>query len=416
MGETGCGEVKGQNQPRRVVVKVGGSCLDGDEAVKAAVSKIKQVKEQGLMPVVVVSAFKGVTDSLVKEAANRNPQDPKETDRILSRGEQMSAKAIHSAIESAGLKSRAVLLSEPDFPIVTDNQHGSASALLDASKINTVKVLNPLLEEGVIPVVPGFVGKTKDGTITTMGRGASDTTAILLGKILKAQEVILLKDVPGILSGDSKKIKSPKRLHQITVEEVLNLGIKGGKVLYPVSLMYKPKDVRVRVVNFDNGNILKGGTEITGELEDSIKVELDNEKKTAVTVIGNRMSEIPRLLEKFSGALSRENINIFAVSASEFSICFYVDMKDAPAAMEALHELVLGEERLTAVTSMEDISLIIIVGKDFATHSGIIGKIGTALAERGINIIDFNTSVCEADIFVRSEDAEITKELLEGCL
>jgi len=246
-----------------------------------------------------------------------------------------------------------------------------------------------------------------------MGRGGSDTTAILIGKALNAKEVILLKDVPGILSGDPKIVNSPEKISKIFVEEALDLGVKGGKILCPISLVYKPKNVKVRIVNFDTDDIFTGGTEVFGELEDKMKVEIQKENKVAITIIGNKMSESPGLLAKFSTALYDRNINIYSVSASNFSICFYVDMKHRETTLKIFHDFVLEDNRLTAVTSMSDISLITIIGKDFATIPGILGSIGNALAGAGINIIDITTSVCEADILVDRANAEKAKHILE---
>lgn len=415
VGFGGVAFIVGDVFSKTIVIKVGGSCLANGRTIKTVVDKINQVKDKGIMPVVVISALKGMTDALLDAATNSHAEpDSRVVDGILSEGEQLSVRIMHSALENAGVRSKAILLSDPKFPIITDDQHGNANILLEETEQRIRNITIPIIEKGVIPIIPGFVGRTKKGAITTMGRGSSDTTAIVVGKALKAREVILLKDVPGILSGLPEDIDSPKKLSKISIEETLNLGIKGGKVLCPVSLTYKPKEVKVRIVNFDNGDILEGGTEITGELEDKMKVEINKENKAAVTVVGNKMSEIPGLLAEFSNALFKKGINISSVSAANFSICFYVDMKQHGKALEALHDIVLKHKQLTTVTSMLDISLITIAGKDFAIRPGVLGKIGTALAKGNINIIDISTSVCEADILVDNKDAEKTKQLLEG--
>ncbi len=398
-----------------LVIKIGGSCLTNGKTIKTIVVKISQLKERGVTPAIVISALKGMTDTLLELAVHsQSQQDPRAIDKILSEGERLSIKIIHSALQSAGIKARAIFPSNPDFPIITDDIHCNANVMLEETEKSIMNVLTPLIKRGIIPIIPGFIGKTKHGTITTMGRGNSDTTAILVGKALKAQEVILLKDVPGILSGDPKIVNSPKKLSTINVEEALDLGMKGGKVLCPISLKYKPKGCRIRIVNFDNDDLFQGGTEIIGELGDKMKVKIDEEKKVAVTVIGNKMSEIPGLLAKFSEGLSEKKINIFSVSASNFSICFYVDMRQHKKTLNVLHDIVLRNERLTAVTSMPNISLITIAGKDFVTRPGVLGRIGMALAKKDVNIVDISTSICEADIFVDSNDAEKAKQVLEG--
>jgi aspartate kinase len=405
------------NGSKTIVIKVGGSCLENGKTIKTIVTKIAFLKSKGVKPIVVVSALKGMTSSLLEVAKNSHPNhDPVAIDKIISEGEQLSARIIKSALEGVGLSALVVELSQPDFPIVTDNQYGNARVILKETEGRIRKMIPPIVNKGKIPIIPGFVGKTKDGVITTMGRGSSDTTAILIGKALKTQEVILLKDVPGILSGDSKYIEKPKKLSKITVEESLNLGIKGGEVLNAVSLLYKPKDVKVRVVNFDKKDPLDGGTIITGEIENKMKVKINKGKKATVTIIGKNMSEIPGLLAGFSKTLFNEGINIFSVSASAFSICFYINSKDQNRAMKVLHKMVLKDKRLTAVALMSNISLITIVGPEFATRPGILGKICTALAKEDINIIDLSTSACEADIFVDWEVRNKAKTTLEELL
>lgn len=400
---------------KTLVIKIGGSCLNDGRSVKTVVERLKRLCKRGTIPVVVVSAPKGMTDALLELATNSHPREHTQAiDKILSEGEQLSIKILRSALESNGIRVKAFFPSELDFPLITDTRHCKANILLDETERRIRNIIPPILEKGVLPLIPGFVGRTAQGNVTTMGRGSSDTTAVAIGKMLQARKVILCKDVPGIFSGDPKRVSSPKQLTSITAEEAIDLGIKGAAVLYPFSLQYKSKDTEIRVVNFDSDNITAGGTEIIGELEENMKVTLDKQKKTAVTVIGNQMNEIPGLLTAFSTVLHQENINIFSVSASHFSICFYVNMEEEEKALRALHTVVMEQDRLTAVTSTSNISLITVMGRDFVLRPGILGAIGTALAGEDINIVDLSTSVCEADIFVASSDAEKAKHVLEG--
>lgn len=426
IGFGGVAFIAGEAFSKTVTIKVGGSCLANGKTTKVVIEKINQVREQGLIPVIVVSALKGMTDSLLEFAINvHSDKDPKAIDRVISEGEQLSTRVLHLALEHAGIKSKTILLSDPEFPVITDDHHGNANVLSEETEERIRDVVIPLIRKKVIPIIPGFVGKTRQGEITTMGRGGSDTSAIVVGKALKTREVILLKDVPGILTGDSKLLSSTKKLAKITVDELLNLGTKGGEVLCPISLMYKPKDVKVRVVNFDNGNILESGTEIVGELTEKVKVEIGKVEQAAITVVGNKMSEIPGLLSKFSTALSKKGVNIRSVSSSRYVVCLYVDMKQQEKALEALHEIVVKNKGLTAVTSMPNISLVTITGvpnsalttrasKYLGVRPGALGIIGTALANEGVNIVDVGSSVWEIDLLVNSKDAEKAKQILEG--
>jgi aspartate kinase len=373
------------------------------------------LKSQGFLPIIVVSALNGLTDTLL-DVANFGfvEKDSKKTDSLLSEGEQLSAKILQLTLESIDLKAKAILISDGNFPIITDEKHQNANVLLKETNECIMETIFPLLEEGIIPIVPGFIGKSKNGATTTLGRGSSDVTAVLVAKALNAENVILLKDVPGILSANPDIVDSPKILSKITVEECLNLGLRGGEVLCPISLKYKPENINVRVVSYNESDLFKGGTEVVGKLEGTIKVKVERKKKAAVAVIGKKMNEVRGLLADFSGTLRDNEINVYSVSASDNSICFYIDMKQQKKAQEVLHDLVLNDDRLSAVSSLPDISMIIIAGRIFEAKSKVLGKIIDALTNGQVEIIDINTSASEADIFVRWKDRFYAKKILEG--
>jgi len=277
-----------------LVLKIGGSCLVNGKSLKVISQRIKNLKNQGFLPIIVVSAFKEMTDSLLDMAINGlAKEDPKIKDSLLSEGEQLSAKILQLTLKSLNLNAEAILINDPRFPIITDENFGKANVLLENTLRKIRNSIIPILEKEIIPIIPGFIGITQTGIITTLGKGSSDVTAVLMGKALKTKSVFLLKDVPGILSGDPKIIEKPETLPKITVEECLDLGLRGGKVLCPISLIYKPKDINIRIIDVASENIFEGGTEVLGELKSRIKITFDIKKKVAVTVIGKKMSEIP---------------------------------------------------------------------------------------------------------------------------
>ena len=399
---------------KTTVIKAGGSCLVNGRALAQVNQQILRIKERGITPVIVVSAFKGMTDSLLDISVNGQLRpNPKMVDQILSEGEQMAARIMQTTLESAGLKVRALLLSDPDFPIITDAAHGLATILLEETENKIREVLIPLLDRGIIPIIPGFVGKTPRGDITTIGRGGSDTTAIVIGKALKSEEVLLLKDVPGILSGDPRMVDAPEQLSRITVEECLDLAIKGGEVVCPFSLIYNPNVVKLRVVNYTSEDLPQGGTTIDGEIEQRIKVDV-KENKAAVTVVGKKMNELLGLLADFSSTLSGEGINIYSVLTSSFSISFYVDEDQRKKALNLLHGLVLRREELSSVISISHISIITVIGKTLATQLGTLEKIASALSKENIKLIDVNTTMKEVNLFVDQGDVKKAKRVLEA--
>jgi len=139
------------------------------------------------------------------------------------------------------------------------------------AKKNIRECVLPILEKGVIPVVAGFLGKTRDGKITTLGRGGSDTTAFVLAEALNADEIVLVTDADGILSGDPKIVSNPERLKEIDVNTLVGLADSGAKFIHSKALKYKPRNINVRVINHSHGNLSKEGTVITGALAAEIR-------------------------------------------------------------------------------------------------------------------------------------------------
>ena len=190
-----------------IIVKFGGSCLNGGSGIRDAARIVKNLKENHFNVTVVVSALQGVTDALIQisENAVNNLMDQIRRDEILSMGERTSAVLFANVLQSNNIAAKVLSPDQETFPILTDEQFGNATPLLKETRKLVQSELIPLLNEGIVPVVCGFTGRTREGKVATLGRGGGDTTAIVLGNCLKAQEVILVKDVNGIFSADPKK-------------------------------------------------------------------------------------------------------------------------------------------------------------------------------------------------------------------
>ncbi len=396
-----------------VVLKIGGSCLADGPSIRMVVDRIAEIKARGITPVIVVSALKGMTDALLDVALNANGgHDPRLVDRIVAEGEQLSARILQTACESAGVPARAVLLADPVFPVVTDDRHGRARPLLDETERRSQAVLGPLLAGGQVPIVPGFVGMTMAGEITTLGRGGSDTTAVLLGRALHACEIVLVKDVPGVCSADARTVDDVRTLPEMSVDEAAELAAHGGEVICPGSLTYKPADVPVRVVGLDAPDLLAGGTLITGELRSEVRVDIIDGELAAVTVVGKGVGNERGLLGRCTGALADVGIDVVAVSTSGMSLCLYLDPDSVDAATQALHHVVLEENRQSSVTARSGLVSLSVTGLDVGR--GAIGAIDTALAREGIEVVDIATRPSHASVVVDARDAERARESLAG--
>ncbi|MCP8315576.1 MAG: aspartate kinase, partial [archaeon] len=244
-----------------IVVKFGGSVLVNEENVKKAADMIKSEVEKGSRLVIVVSALKGQTDELLNLAKKAAPDASLSyLDEILAMGEKTSARIMSATLTSRGLDSYAIDTESPHWPIITDDKHGDADPLLNETLKAVEEKLIPIIESGKIPVICGFIGKSKVNKVTTMGRGGSDTTAVLLGSCLNAKEVVLVKDVGSILSADPSKVEGSVPIDILDPEEAYILTAGGAKILQAKALRYKKDDLIIRVISLENESLTSGGT------------------------------------------------------------------------------------------------------------------------------------------------------------
>jgi len=242
---------------KRIVVKYGGSSLADHERILKAVTAVAEEAKKGTQIVVIVSAMGKTTDTLFHAAKNASNGKVKkrELDEILAMGERTSIRIIAAALKAQGVNSRYVDPHDPEWPIITDNAFSDANPILDTCYERARQNVLPLVEKGVVPVIAGFVGRTKDNKVTTLGRGGSDTTAFILAKALEADELIMVTDAEGIMSADPKVIGNPKRLPEIDVNTLVGLADSGTKFIHRKALRYKDSSVKVRVIKHSHGNL-----------------------------------------------------------------------------------------------------------------------------------------------------------------
>ena len=248
----------------RIILKFGGSSLANPERIRAAAGRAAALKRQGHQPVVVVSAQGDTTDHMIARAKDitEAPTD-REMDSYLSAGEQMSAALFAMALEDLGCP--AVSLNGIQAGILTDGVHGNARVLGLGNHR-----LEQELAAGRIPVVTGFQGIGRDGDITTLGRGGSDTTAVALAAFLSAEECRIYTDVDGVYDRDPRKFPDAVWLPWISWDDMLALARQGAQVLHDRSVeLAKAHGVGIRVLSsFRPGP----GTMVSGRWEDSCQI------------------------------------------------------------------------------------------------------------------------------------------------
>jgi len=400
---------------RRIVVKFGGTSVGDGGRVRSAANSIYREYKKGAQVVVVVSAMGYTTDDLISAARTSTGGriGEKEMDDVMAMGEKISARIFAAALCSLGADAKYIDPTCPEWPVVTDNNFGNARVNLTETRRRVRRYVLPLLEKNTIPVICGFLGKDGQGNITTLGRGGSDITAFLMGSCLSADEVIIVKDVEGVMSGDPSKIRGASLLEEITVEEMRDLARYGAQVLHPRAMDYKDPDIDAKVIHFRHGSLSARGTTIVGPRGGEMGVRLYGKPLAMLTIVGRRMQLVPGILVKAATPLSKAGINIFGVSIGPRSFSLYVDREKATRALRMLHEVVKRHELMKSVTSEEDIAMVIAESEKFIETPGIIARLTEPLAKKRINIIEIFSSRASITFFINWADSRRALKLLK---
>jgi len=400
---------------RRIVVKFGGTSVGDGRRVRSAANSVYREYKKGAQVAVVVSAMGYTTDELISAAKTSTGGriGENEMDDIMAMGERTSARIFAAALRSLGANARYIDPTSPDWPVITDSNFGNARINLAETRRRVRKFILPLLAKGTIPVICGFLGKDEQGKITTLGRGGSDITAFLLGSCLGADEVIIVKDVEGVMGGDPSKVRGTNLLEQITVEEMKDLARYGAQVLHPRAMNYKDPNIDAKVIHFRHGSLSARGTTIVGPMGDVMGVRLYDKPLAMLTIIGRQMQLEPGILVKSATPLSRAGINIFGVSIGPRSFSLYVDRAKATRALRLLHDVVKMNKSMKSVTSEDDIAMMIAESEKFIETPGIVEKLTEPLAREKINIIEIFSSRASITFFINWSDSKRALKLLK---
>jgi len=389
----------------RVVAKFGGTSLGSGDRINRAADSIAAAVEAGHEIAVVASAMGNTTDALLDEI--EFDADDRDRAEIVSMGERTSVRMLKAALAARGVNALFVEPGSDDWPVIA-NDLGEVN--VEETKQRASKLAADL--DHVVPVITGFLAQNLDGEITTLGRGGSDTTAVMLGRYMNADEVVIVTDVEGVMTGDPRVVEGARNVGRITVDELRNLSFRGAEVVAPSALSYKDDDLDVRVVHYQHGDLLTGGTLIEGQFQNLI--DMQDEPLACVTVAGRAIRNSPGILADLSQALREVDINIDAVASGMDSVTFYVNEDRAEEAENLLHEKVVDDQTLSSVTVDDDIAVIRVTGGELPNRPGVIQDIVQPIAEAGINIHDVITSATSVAIFVAWDDREETLEIVQG--
>ncbi|QEF95014.1 aspartate kinase [Methanothermobacter sp. KEPCO-1] len=402
-----------------IVAKFGGTSIGNGRRIKKAARSVVKEYMKGKKVVVVVSAINKTTDELLQivDEAMEDAVTEKQLAEIVSMGEMTSVRIFSSAIEALGVKSEYIDPFMDEWPIITDSNLLNAKVDFEATEKKSRELLK-LLDQGIIPVVCGFLGRDPNGYITTLGRGGSDITAFLLGHCLKADEVIIVTDVGGVMSTDPNKLQGAKKLDKISVEEMRDLATHGAQVLHPHALKYKDPDINAKIIGFEHGDLSAPGTEIIGPSKNKMvkTTTLNPEPISVVAVVGEKILNKPGILAKLTSKLAENSINIIGISTGQNSVTIFVDKKDADEAHRLLHDVVIADDNLSSLSLGRDIAMITISSPDFIDTPGIISEITKPLRDNDLNIVEISSSQTSVVIFVDWNDGKKAYELVRGVL
>ncbi|OIB55526.1 aspartate kinase [Natrialba sp. SSL1] len=388
----------------RVVAKFGGTSLGSGDRINRAANSIAAAVEDGHEIAVVASAMGSTTDELLDEISFET--DEADRAQIVSMGERTSVRMLKAALSARDIDAKFLEPGSEGWPVVTD-EYGE----VDVEETNErARAVAAEMDE-TVPVITGFLAEGPDGSITTLGRGGSDTTAVMMGKYMDADEVVIVTDVEGVMTGDPRVVEGARNVGEISVDELRNLSFRGAEVVAPSALSYKDEMLNVRVVHYQHGDLLSGGTSIEGEFENL--VDLRERPLACLTVAGRAIRNEPGIFHHLSAALSESDVNIDAVASGMDSVTFYIDEDEAERAENILHREVIARDELSSVTVDSPVAVIRVTGGELPNQPGVISEIVNPLAEERIHLQDVITSATSVALFVDWDDREKTLELTQ---
>jgi len=396
-----------------IVQKYGGTSVANPERIRNVARRVARYKAMGHQVVVVVTAMSGETNKLINLAKELMAEpDPRELDMIISTGEQVTIGMTALALIELGIKAKSYTGAQ--VKILTDNAYTKAR-ILDIDQLN----LKADLDAGYVCVVAGFQGVDKDGNITTLGRGGSDTTGVALAAALGADECQIYTDVDGVYTTDPRVVPEARRLKSITFEEMLELASQGSKVLQIRSVEFAGKyKVKLRVLSSfeEEGD----GTLITFEEEDNMEQPIIsgiafNRDEAKITVLG--VPDKPGIAYQILGPIADANIDVDMIiqntgadGTTDFT--FTVHKNEMNKALNILREKVQGHIGAREISGDDKIAKVSVVGVGMRSHVGIASQMFRTLAEEGINIQMISTSEIKIAVVVDEKYLELAVRVL----
>ncbi len=448
------------SHPSTTVHKFGGAALADLSAFRHAAEII--ASHGGARPLIVVSAMRGVTDALHTAAASpaakaratlatlerrhcavarglaanaghgaqltavihsvfaeltrhcthrrKGPLDAADLDFVISRGEVLASSLMVSALAQRALNAVAI---DATKLIYTDGVAGNAAPDIAKTTTAAARLLLPRLKTGIIPVVPGFIGRGRKGAVVTLGRGGSDVTATLMARVLHADTVMLWKDVAGLMTADPRVVPAARLIPSLHVREASELAYHGAKILHPRALIGLPSGTRLYLRPLANPGSL--GTEISSFVTAGakqrgmpalpVKALAVIADQALVTLVGNGMAGLPGVAARALGALEEMGISVSLISmaSSEHSLCIAVPGTMATAVAtrwKAVFAAEIARRDIDGIEVRRSVATLAIVGLGMAGTPGVSARLFDALALSRINVVAIAQGASEMNVSV----------------
>jgi aspartate kinase len=337
--------------------------------------------------------------ALVRGLAILGELSPRSFDAMASYGERLSTLILSAAMQEHGLKAELIDVRQV---IITDDNHTKATPLMDISKVRAKQILLPIVDKEVVPVTQGFIGSTRDGVTTTLGRGGSDYSAAVIGALLDVEVIEIWTDVDGILTADPKLVPQARLLETVTFQEASELAYFGAKVLHPSTILPAvEKNIPVHVYNTKRPD--STGTSIVSRQK--VKAEPGHIKSiaykngiTAINVYSTRMLLAHGFLKSIFEVFDKYETSVDLVSTSEVNVSLTID--DTHQLVAIVDEL----RKFSTVTVEENKAIICLVGEQMRYAPGIAAKIFGAIREVNVNMISQGASEINLSFIVNEAD------------
>ena len=387
-----------------VVLKFGGTSVGSIKKIKKVAEIVSSYKKKNYKVIVVSSAMSGVTNDLIKKSLEiSNDFSDSEYDVLVSSGEQVACSLIAGRLIHKGYKSRSWLSWQ--IPIITNAVHKNSRI----NRVNRNKIIK-YLKEGGIPIITGFQGVNYDNRITTIGRGGSDASAIMIAKFFKAEKCIIYTDVEGIYTTDPNKLLKAKKIKVISYEEMLEMASLGAKVMQPVSI----QDARLNRIDIEvrSSFVNKPGTIITKRsniLNNKIVTGISStQNDSKISLIG--VKDKPGVAASIFKPLSKNSINVdmvvqnISANGKETDLTFTIKTEDLNKTKKIIRE----NENINfrKLLLKKEVSKISIIGVGMVTTPGVTFRMFQALASKKINIQVISTSEIKISVLIDNRDTK----------